>query len=283
MLVYLAHSIDRATENNGVSEARRSLEDAGATLFDPMEAFGNAKLCNSRGIEAINRHAIDEADMVVARVKGESIGVPMEIQYAVSINKPTVIVHERSFSISLSALEGLRHVRQVSLSQFASRSRGLLAWAKDINAVPDARSTMRTAGEYKLEKAHQTDAGFDLYTSESTEVKANSINPVWVPCGIWAELPKGTFGWVVARSSTARTWSLHVMPGVIDYGYQGELGVNVVPTRVHPFDWSIPAGTRLAQLVVMPVTPVSVRSGFSRVELNQGSARGANGFGSTGL
>jgi dUTP pyrophosphatase len=63
----------------------------------------------------------------------------------------------------------------------------------------------------------------------------------------------------------------------VDAGYRGEIRVILLNTdRTEPY--TITAGDRIAQLVVLPVT----RARFVPVERLPGSHRGEGGFGSTG-
>jgi dUTP pyrophosphatase len=66
-------------------------------------------------------------------------------------------------------------------------------------------------------------------------------------------------------------------PGTIDSDYRGEIGVVLVNHGDAPF--AVARGMRIAQLVVAPV----VRALLAEAQVLPESARGANGFGSTGL
>ena len=66
-------------------------------------------------------------------------------------------------------------------------------------------------------------------------------------------------------------------PGTIDADYRGEVKVLLINLGSEPF--TIARGMRIAQLVIAPVTRVAL------VEARRSTraARGAGGFGSTGL
>ena len=64
--------------------------------------------------------------------------------------------------------------------------------------------------------------------------------------------------------------------GLIDSDYQGQLFVSCWNRGTESFD--IDVGTRIAQLVIVPVAQVT----FNRVDNFDSSDRGAGGFGSTG-
>ncbi len=65
-------------------------------------------------------------------------------------------------------------------------------------------------------------------------------------------------------------------PGTIDADYRGEVGVILVNLGSEPY--TIARGARIAQMVVAPVTRVA----WNETEALPRSARGGDGFGSTG-
>lgn len=120
---------------------------------------------------------------------------------------------------------------------------------------------------------HVGDVGYDLRLSEGLIIgPGDSARGI---TGVSVELPEGTWGWICGRSS-ANALGLLVMPAVIDQGYRGELFLLL---RNLTAQWlKIDAGTAVGQMIVMPaVTPV-----LRRVDSLSLSARGTNGFGSTG-
>ncbi|HPE16809.1 MAG TPA: dUTP diphosphatase [Oscillospiraceae bacterium] len=100
-----------------------------------------------------------------------------------------------------------------------------------------------------------------------------------IPTGIAVEIPDGYVGLVFARSGLAirQGVALSNGVGVIDSDYRGEIKVGLLNHSNQIRE--ICPGDRIAQLVIVPVcrvTPVVVS------EL-QDTARGAGGFGSTGM
>jgi dUTP pyrophosphatase len=149
-----------------------------------------------------------------------------------------------------------------------------------------------------LIKHYLGDAGFDLFTAE--DVRLGEGEFTMIRCGVNVELPPDVFGWIVARSSTFPNWGIIVSPGIIDSGYRGELTVpawrapvwEVQPEgeantsradRVwqHGDKHLIPAGTRLAQLVLLPNMAAQFTARLTN-RLTE-SDRGSSGFGSTGV
>ncbi|MFL5893196.1 MAG: dUTP diphosphatase [Solirubrobacterales bacterium] len=126
-------------------------------------------------------------------------------------------------------------------------------------------------------RAHQGDAGLDLYAAESATIAPGER--ATVATGIALEIPAGFAGLVLPRSGLAARHGIALVnaPGLIDSGYRGEVKVLLLNTdRGDTFEVS--SGDRIAQLLLSPVTearPVEV----SELEL---SARGAGGFGSSG-
>ncbi|MEL6265520.1 MAG: dUTP diphosphatase [Pseudomonadota bacterium] len=99
-----------------------------------------------------------------------------------------------------------------------------------------------------------------------------------VPTGLAIALPEGFEGQVRPRSGLAARHGITVLnaPGTVDADYRGE--VRVLLVNLGPETYWIAHGERIAQLVVAPVTPVTL----AEVETLDTTARGTGGFGSTG-
>jgi dUTP pyrophosphatase len=99
-----------------------------------------------------------------------------------------------------------------------------------------------------------------------------------VPTGIAIALPPGHEGQVRPRSGLAARHGITVTnaPGTIDEDYRGEVSVLLI--NLGEKAYTIEPGERIAQLVVAPVTRVSVQTTATLAE----TARGERGFGSTG-
>lgn len=126
-------------------------------------------------------------------------------------------------------------------------------------------------------RAHEDDAGFDLYSCEDYLLKAHAYGAV--ATGISIELPRGTEGQVRPRSGLAAKNGITVLnaPGTIDAGYRGE--VKVILINLSDADFQITKGMRIAQLMVKPVFDTE----FVEAACLEESDRGAGGFGSSGL
>ncbi len=97
--------------------------------------------------------------------------------------------------------------------------------------------------------------------------------------GLAVAIPEGYVGLIFARSSlgTKRGLAPANKVGVIDSDYRGE--IRVVLYNHGTAAQTIQPGDRIAQLLIMPV----VTAAFSEVEDLDDTARGAGGFGSTGV
>jgi dUTP pyrophosphatase len=100
-----------------------------------------------------------------------------------------------------------------------------------------------------------------------------------VPTGIAIALPVGFEAQVRPRSGLAAKSGITVAnaPGTIDADYRGEVGVILVNLSNQPFRLS--RGMRIAQLVVARHS----RAVWREVSALDETARGAGGFGSTGV
>ena len=125
--------------------------------------------------------------------------------------------------------------------------------------------------------AQPADAGADLVSAEDVDLGPGERAVVGT--GIAVALPAGYAAFVHPRSGLAAEHGVTVVnaPGTVDAGYRGEIKVillNTDPLRPVSFR----RGDRIAQLVVQRVE----RAVFREVTALPGSARGGNGFGSTG-
>jgi dUTP pyrophosphatase len=126
-------------------------------------------------------------------------------------------------------------------------------------------------------RAHDGDAGLDLYASEAATLGPSERASVGT--GVAVEIPIRHAGLVLPRSGLAARHGIALVnaPGLIDAGYRGEIRVLLLNTdRAEAFE--IRPGDRIAQLLLTPfieATPVAA------LELAE-AARGDGGFGSSG-
>ncbi len=122
-------------------------------------------------------------------------------------------------------------------------------------------------------------AGMDLLAAVETDLVLAPGGRALVPTGISIALPEGYEAQVRPRSGLALKQGITILnsPGTIDADYRGEIGV--VLANLGEAAFTVARGMRIAQLVIAPVSRIAWRE----VDELPESARGAGGFGSTGL
>jgi len=125
-------------------------------------------------------------------------------------------------------------------------------------------------------RAHDNDAGLDLYAAEAAEIAPGERASVGT--GLAVAIPSGHGGLVLPRSGLALKHGIALVnaPGLIDPGYRGEVRVLLLNTD-REASFRIATGDRIAQLLLVLVagaTPVAV-------ERLDETSRGSGGFGSS--
>lgn len=287
-MVYFAHPIDLAAlgerQARQIYEVMKELQTGGAVVYDPAGAFSvgvGAK--PNPAVAQVNRQAILAADcMVACYPETPGIGTAMEIQIADALAMPTVIltdVADRSWSLA-----GLEHAMAIKDTQVPEWVPWLAEEAAEYAAIkgreirPEPLPMWVQAQDPKFMpiRKHHDDAAFDLFVSEETKIGAGEIRDI--PAGCAVQLPENTWALILGRSSTSRTHKLLVHPGVIDTGYRGPLFVQV--ENIGDADFLAEPDMRLGQLIPLP--NVAAQMAAVQTVMLSPSARGPQGFGSTG-
>lgn len=123
-------------------------------------------------------------------------------------------------------------------------------------------------------RAHEFDAGYDLYSREEKFVPAHGS--AVFDTGVYVAIPKGMAGLLVAKSGLNTRCDI-TSTGLIDAGYTGSIRVKLYNRSNVPY--MVYVGDKISQLVIIPVftPPLEIVNEFS-----EKSERGDNGFGSTG-
>ena len=128
-------------------------------------------------------------------------------------------------------------------------------------------------GAIQPTRAHDTDAGLDLYALEDRIIEAKG--DATFKTGVHVEIPRGCAGLIVSKSGLNVKHGI-TSTGLIDEGYSGEI---VVKLYNHGgYDYTIKKGDKISQLVIIPVRYEAVEI----VDEIYGGERGEAGFGSTG-
>lgn len=283
--VYIAHPIDQARDRMWSSEVdifKKWLSEQGDVgwVYDPAGAFVVGQGQRNPGLQEINDAALMRSGLVVAWLPAgvPTIGTPMEIERAARAGIPVAVVSDAS-SWALQYPEDI----PVRVCRFLDLGEETLAWARkaregvserlaDLDGAPMPLTV--SEGSETPRKGYENDAGFDLIVSETTVMPPGEFTDI--PCGVSVQLPDAAWGLITGRSSTLRNRGLLVNQGVIDAGYRGPLFAGAWNLTSQPV--VVEKGERVAQFIVhrrWNVRPVQV----DRLEP---SARGTQGFGSTG-
>ena len=129
-------------------------------------------------------------------------------------------------------------------------------------------------GAFVPTKAHELDAGYDLYAVEDAVVMAGSSYTF--DTGVHMEIPPNHVGMVKSKSGLNVNHGI-TSEGVIDAGYTGSICVKLYNHGDRNI--IIERGMKISQIVIMPIiTPeLEIVSSLEETE------RGSNGFGSTGV
>lgn len=301
MYLYVAYPIDQANPdtdspmNMALAHLHSLAYDQGHTLFRPGAAHRiGGSLWNPDDVAAvdrINRSAIWESNGLVAVLLPgiPTLGTPAEIEHALTLNRPVLILTTSLFAAT--------SVQLVSWARRGATVRHLQTnghfddfnLAEALSQLPDPtrlagelldHPKMLIAGEAAncQRGKYEGDAGIDLAISQETLVgpfgSATDYN--LIPTGVRAAIPDGYFGLITGRSSTWSRYRCQVQSAVIDSGYRGELMVGILNkgSKVQRFG----AGQRLAQMILLPTWAGQVEWTH---ELPQ-HERGENGYGSSG-
>jgi dUTP pyrophosphatase len=306
MLIYFAHPIDQADTslNQRTGDIHVMLSRCGVSVFRPGYAFtlmltSGADLYQSLlpRVDRINRFALDAADALAAWLPMgvPTLGVPAEVEYALSANKPTLILTDARLILG-----------SVQVASWRERGAVVLPWSSDladawIDRPTNLHDLLRTppADELMLRegidprsasvddlqvqldpaakepgRAYQDDAGLDLAIIEECVLPVGGYK--LVRTGVRAAVPSGWWGMITGRSSTWAKYRCDVRMAVIDAGYRGELMIGIENRGSSSIRFE--AGTRLAQYVLIPTFPGRVQ----QVDKLPAAHRGESGYGSSG-
>ena len=122
-------------------------------------------------------------------------------------------------------------------------------------------------------RAHETDAGLDLYAREDIIVSA--MECAVFDTGVHIELPPQSVGFIKSKSGLNVKHGI-VSEGVIDVGYTGSIKVKLY--NHSGYDYKVNRGDKISQLVILPIYTPNLEVAYELVK----TERGNNGFGSTG-
>ncbi|MDO8623533.1 MAG: dUTP diphosphatase [archaeon] len=129
--------------------------------------------------------------------------------------------------------------------------------------------------DVELPEYVNSEVGIDLRANENISIEP--YEQKIIKTGIAMEIPKNHVGLIRDRAGIVKKMGIHTSAGTFDPNYRGEISVILVNFGDEAV--LIEKGMRIAQLVILPVTKVSIK----QVEKLEDSERGEKGFGSTGI
>ena len=128
-------------------------------------------------------------------------------------------------------------------------------------------------GAFMPKRAHETDAGLDLFAREDALIPAKGA--AIFDTGVHVAIPAGYVGFIKSKSGLNMKHGIQ-SEGVIDAGYTGEIITKLY--NHSDADYQVKRGDKITQLVILPIaTPTPVL-----VDKLEETERGDGGFGSTG-
>jgi len=127
--------------------------------------------------------------------------------------------------------------------------------------------------------ATEQSAGMDLCAAIAAPVTLKPLERAVIETGLSIALPAGFEAQIRPRSGMAIKSGITVInsPGTIDADYRGEIKVGLVNLSAEPF--TVERGMRIAQMVIARHETVQ----WEAADTLDDTARGAGGFGSTGV
>lgn len=137
-----------------------------------------------------------------------------------------------------------------------------------------AIKVMLEKGAFAPTRAHDNDAGLDLYSRDTVMIPAHGS--FLFDTGVHVELPKGKCGVLISKSGLNCLYNL-TSEGLIDEPYRGSIKVKMYNHGSN--DRWIYTGDKISQMVIQDAY-------YEKVEivdeLDMNTERGENGLGSTG-
>lgn len=122
-------------------------------------------------------------------------------------------------------------------------------------------------------RAHDTDAGYDLFSPRTGVVPAHGS--AIFDTGVHIAIPKGYCGLICAKSGLNVKEGI-LSTGLIDSGYSGSVRVKLYNLSDVPY--FVRKGDKISQIMFLPIDTPTLKI----VDSLEPTERGDNGFGSTG-
>jgi dUTP pyrophosphatase len=146
-----------------------------------------------------------------------------------------------------------------------------------INNTKEYIIKIKTDTNFKLEKAYNSSAGYDLYANIEEEVIIEPLEIKIIPTGLFFELPENIDGQIRSKSGLSTKGILCVnSPGTVDSNYRGE--IKIILGNISKESYTINPREKIAQIIFSKVLNTTIEY----VDELNNTTRGNNGFGSSG-
>jgi dUTP pyrophosphatase len=235
-----------------VNEAFRAYQRVQSELFDRKNAsYGTSNIADS-GISGVIVRMTDKFNRLKNLVNGAA---------------------ENDESVA-DTLDDIANYATITRLMLAGHWPGFEPQERDIN-VPERPGQMMVNGPLQS-PAKDGDVGHDLVCEEETICYPGRFTRIKTKTRV--KCAPGTFGLLLGRSSAWAKLGLSVVPGVMDNGYTGFYEIVVFPVADdRPI--LVPAGTKVAQVIFLPMILPTIQ----HVDELPETERGSSGFGSSGL
>jgi len=154
--------------------------------------------------------------------------------------------------------------------------------------MPELKIKVKLDKNAKMpEKAHASDAGYDLFAPKDFTVPATGlytrygttlgmkVGSAIIDTGVHMQIPDGYVGMIKSKSGLNVKHGL-IAEGVVDSDYTGSIAVKLYNLSNEPYRFK--KGDKITQIVVMPIPQTEL---VEVADLDE-TERGEGGFGSSG-
>lgn len=139
--------------------------------------------------------------------------------------------------------------------------------------IPDRIKVMLDPGAKMPARAHDADAGYDLYSREDAVIFPNASGEF--DTGVHMAIPHGFCGVLISKSGLNMKHGVQ-SDGLIDSDYTGSICVKLYNHGAKAVE--IKKGQKISQIVILPI----ITPELDEVDRMEDTERGDGGFGSTG-
>lgn len=126
-------------------------------------------------------------------------------------------------------------------------------------------------------KAHEADAGFDLFAPDDFVVSTEA--PAIIDTKVHIQIPKGYVGMIMPKSG------LNIKENILSFGVVDAEFENTIVVKLYKLggdNYRIKKGDKISQIIFLPISEVNKLTEVKADEFYQNTERGNGRMGSTG-